>query len=403
MEESMKFFLLILFIGLGVELKGAERFIAVPLKNLENLTLAHRPIILAKQNGLALVKLDTPQLDELASNLHKNTLSCGGFSDVQILMERYGVDPIQGLVMAATPMPSLVRAFDKTQPTFPNETKRALAASSPQRMWDFLAKLSAFPNRSADSNEGVQAAQWLGDLGNKLAQAHQRQDVQILTFPTGGSYKQPSVAIRIAGKDSKLPAVLLGGHMDTFNNQKPGADDDGSGTATVMEVYNAILDSGLKFNRDIYFAFYAAEERGLVGSQAMVAEFKKRGIPMRAIMQFDMTGFKSPKDKQALYMVTDNVSPALTKFVVTLAQEYLGIPANMIGGTRCDYACSDHASWTRAGYESVFPFEASFENYNKTLHTSDDKMNIMTLDHAAKFMRLGVAFAVETADPISNH
>lgn len=376
-----------------------ERFYAVPQKYLELLSLINRPEILAVDSGLALVKLNKIQIDELANNLHATRPGCGGFTDVHVMMERYGVNVQQALNMEAHPAPKKL-TFDKSEPTFPNETKGALGMANPQRMWTFLGQLSAFPDRSAYSDNGVKAAQWLASYGSKLAQDHGRTDVQILNFPTGGSYKQPSVAIRIPGRNPSAPGVLVGGHMDTFDNQKPGSDDDGSGTATVMETYNAILDSGLKFERDIYFAFYAAEERGLVGSRVMVSEFKKRNIPLRSVLQLDMTGFKSPKDTKEVYLIQDHVNPQLTKFLGKLAEVYAGLPAATMGATQCGYACSDHASWTSGGYDSAFPFEASFENDNKTIHTGNDKMDIMNVNHMAKFLKLSTAFVVETADPV---
>jgi leucyl aminopeptidase len=233
-----------------------------------------------------------------------------------------------------------------------------------------------------------------------MAQSHGRSDITVQTIPTRVGYKQESVLVRIPGSDPKAPGILLGGHMDTFSDTKPGADDDGTGVASVMEIYNAVLDSKLKFKRDVYFAYYSAEERGLHGSEAMAIEFQKRHIEMRAILQFDMTGFKSPKDTQEIYFVTDHVDTGLTNFLKVLTETYLKIPAHLIGDTRCGYACSDHASWTNAGYSSVFPFEASFQNYNKTLHTSHDTMDLVTPDHVAKFVKLGAAFTVETGDPL---
>ncbi len=377
-----------------------KRYYAVPLKDLQFFNLQNRPVVEAQQFNLGIVQLTQLQVTELTTKLHAIYHSCGGFSDLTVLMQLYGVSPMQALTMTVKSAP-MITAFDKLEPTYPTEAKKVVSLLDANRMWKFLSELSSFPNRSALSPEGVKAAQWLGDRSAKLAADQGRADVQVLKFPTGGQYVQPSVAVRIVGADSKLPGVLIGAHMDTFDKVMPGSDDDGSGTATVMEVFNGILDSGIKFKRDIYFAYYAAEERGLVGSKVMVAEFRKRGIPLRSVLQMDMTGFKSPKDAAEIFMITDHVNPELTKFVAKLATVYAGVPAQKVGATECGYSCSDHASWTSGGYDSTFPFEASFGNDNPTIHTPNDKMDIMNQAHAAAFMRLSGAYIVETADPLS--
>src|SRR5262249_37754543 len=101
-----------------------------------------------------------------------------------------------------------------------------------------------------------------------------------------GSYVQPSVVAKLGNSDE--PGIVVGGHMDTLSSTfelKPGADDDGSGTTTVMGVARTILNSGMKFNKPIYFIWYAAEEAGLVGSGYVVKYFKKNNIPVDAVIQ----------------------------------------------------------------------------------------------------------------------
>jgi Zn-dependent M28 family amino/carboxypeptidase len=98
--------------------------------------------------------------------------------------------------------------------------------------------------------------------------------------------------------------------VDTFDGTKPGSDDDGSGVANAMETYHAILESGMTFKRDIYFAYYAAEERGLVGSSFVVSHFVKNKIAVRGAIQFDMTGFKSKDDTYDIFLITDHADQA---------------------------------------------------------------------------------------------
>lgn len=373
------------------------RYYAVPNENLEFLNLGFRPVIQQSLNNMSLVKLNAAQVTALSRQMHENKSICGGFKDVQVQMEHKGI-PLSGILNYAVSRPALVKKFDKSNATYPAQVNQLLGILNEKRFVQFLTDFSSFPDRYANNDNGVKAAQWLTDYASRLAQSHGRTDISIRSVATT-DFIQPSVLVKISGTDPSLPGVLLGGHMDSYRNNKPAADDDGTGVATVMEVYNSVLESGLKFKRDLYFAFYAAEEWGLYGSQNIVEDFVAKKIAMRSILQFDMTGFKSPQDTQELYFVNDNVDPQLTLFLKQLTETYLKIPAQLIGDTECGYGCSDHASWTDAGFSSAFPFEASFANYNKTLHTSQDTMALVNSTHAMKYVRLGAAFAVETADP----
>jgi leucyl aminopeptidase len=86
------------------------------------------------------------------------------------------------------------------------------------------------------------------------------------------------------------------------------------------------------------------------------------------------------------------VSPELTRFTMKLIETYVKVP---VREDVCGYACSDHASWTRAGYPAVFPFEAMFNNMNKSIHTANDTIEKLDMDFGLHFTKLATAFAVE--------
>lgn len=59
----------------------------------------------------------------------------------------------------------------------------------------------------------------------------------------------------------------------------------------------------------------------------------------------------------------------LTEFIKTLIGKYLAIG---YVETKCGYACSDHASWTKYGYPGAFGIESSFENSNQNIHSVNE-------------------------------
>jgi leucyl aminopeptidase len=348
-----------------------------------------------------LVYLEDTQATQLSNLFHHELNNCGGFIDVtdEFAKSKKDLNTFLADEQKVGPV-----AFDKAEPTFPSQVAKGLAKFDKTRYWNFLKTLTAFPDRSADSQHGFNAAKWLGDHALKLASDNQRTDVTVRYYETGGRWIQPSTLIKVPGKNSTLPGVLIGAHMDTIIQMGPdktnnGADDDGSGTATVMETYHAVISSGQKFERDMYFAFYAAEERGLIGSGVMARQFVAEGIKLRGILQFDMTGFRSPKDTAQIYFINDLVDPSMTAFLKKLVVKYVGIPMNQIGDSKCGYACSDHAQWQRNGYAAAFPFESSFQNYNQAIHSIRDKIELLDLEHSSKYAKLGISFVIEAADP----
>jgi len=111
------------------------------------------------------------------------------------------------------------------------------------------------------------------------------------------------------------------------------------------------------------------------------------------MLQMDMTGWNPANNQNRVGIITDftnaDVSTVLRRCIETYAQ----LPH---GDTRCGYACSDHASWNRAGYRSSFGFEvAVFGNLNRAIHTANDVVGILDLNRGAGFVKFSVGFVIE--------
>ena len=100
-----------------------------------------------------------------------------------------------------------------------------------------------------------------------------------------------NVIARIPGADSSK-AVILGAHIDTPNT--PGALDDGSGSAALLEVARVLNDSQIKPPVDIYLAWFGSEELGIYGSSYFVSTHQELLDHTLAMVQMD--GLGSPLD-----------------------------------------------------------------------------------------------------------
>lgn len=90
------------------------------------------------------------------------------------------------------------------------------------------------------------------------------------------------------GRSGKV--VVVGAHLDSVP-EGPGINDNGSGSATILEVARQMAKLGLKTHNKVRFAFWAAEEAGLVGSTHYVASLTdKQKAAIALNLNFDMVG-----------------------------------------------------------------------------------------------------------------
>jgi leucyl aminopeptidase len=89
--------------------------------------------------------------------------------------------------------------------------------------------------------------------------------------------------------------TIVGAHLDSINlnspstGRAPGADDDGTGVVNLIEAFRALVAAGFRPSTPVEFHWYAAEEVGLLGSQAIATNYKNAGVAVKAFMQLDMS------------------------------------------------------------------------------------------------------------------
>ncbi len=170
--------------------------------------------------------------------------------------------------------------------------------------------------------------------------------------------------------------TITGGHMDSVP-QSPGANDNASGSATVVEIA-AVLASQGKMGTNC-FVLFGGEELGLLGSRAYVealsTEERQR---IRVMLNFDMVGFGS----EPWYLIGTASMQARAGEVA----KDLGI-ATQTRGTASTGGGSDHASFIDAGIPAVFFYRANDPQWHQPGDTAD-RLSPVLLEEAA---RMGVA------------
>lgn len=116
------------------------------------------------------------------------------------------------------------------------------------------------------------------------------------------SYKGASyvnVVVTIPGRDRPDELILIGAHYDSTSESAtiaPGADDDASGTAALLEIARAL--AGCQPRRSARVLFFSNEEKGIVGATAYVDQLKQQTPPslVKGYLNVDMIGF-GPADE----------------------------------------------------------------------------------------------------------
>jgi Zn-dependent M28 family amino/carboxypeptidase len=181
-------------------------------------------------------------------------------------------------------------------------------------------------------------------LGSELARAAQTGSVRVRIAVSVVTRRARSVNVIADLPGRRGGSVLLGAHLDSVANG-PGINDNGSGSALVLEVARQARRLGIRPARGLRFAFWGAEELGLVGSSAYVRSLstRERG-QLRAVLNFDMVG--SPNYGRFVYD-GDNAPPGSARieelFRAAFASLRHSVDEVSLAGS------SDHAPFARAG------------------------------------------------------
>jgi peptidase M28-like protein len=189
----------------------------------------------------------------------------------------------------------------------------ALADVSPERLRAIDLTLVAFGTRHTMSDtlsatRGIGAARrWIfrelsrhaAECGGCLRVEFDPAMVTVARHPDKPSVNVVNVLAWLPGRDTSR-VVVIGGHYDSCvcskdrfdaTSNAPGADDDGSGTAAVIElarVFSRHFPHGL--NATIVFATYSGEEMGLLGSTHLAERLHAQGYRIVAAMTDDIVG-----------------------------------------------------------------------------------------------------------------
>lgn len=206
------------------------------------------------------------------------------------------------------------------------------------------------------------------------------------------NYKEPSYNVVgvVRGNDASLKDeyILIGAHYDHIGTIAPengdyianGANDNASGTSTVMEL--ARYFGTKKTNkRSLIFALFSAEEKGLLGSEHLAKKMKAEELNLYAMLNFEMTGVPLNGKDYAVY-ITGFKKSNLAEVSNRYAKE------NLVGflPTASEYSLfqrsDNYPFYQQFGVPAHTYCTFDFTNFNH-YHKVGDEIELMDFDHMA--------------------
>ena len=313
----------------------------------------------------------------------------------------------------------------------------ASPAPSPKALRTTVEKLVSFGTRhtlssATDPKRGIGAARnWVAGEFAKLGLTVERPSKRFdgPRAPNGVVVENVLAIQRGSGDPNHV--VIVAGHIDSrvtdpmdFTRDAPGANDDASGVALVMEA--ARLLSKEKVNATIIYAVLSGEEQGLWGGKLLAEIAKERGWRVAAMLNNDIVGNTIGQDgrrvsdrvrvfsegigaaedaaalkwRRASGSEDDSPSRALAKAVDQLANATPGIGLDVFPVRRPDRfgRGGDHTPMLEAGFPAV-RFTVGVENYDaqhQDLRTENgkafgDTADRMDFPYLAKVTALNIA------------
>lgn len=254
-----------------------------------------------------------------------------------------------------------------------------------------LTDESKFPHRNVSLPGNHDAALYIAEAFASYGLESHESTPNYLQYYDG---KKANVIGIVPGRDERLKdeTIVIGAHFDTkavFEGteivHEPGAADNASGTAVMMEVARVMADA--KPRRTLIFVAFNEEEAGFIGSTYM-AEHPLDGVDPIAMVNMDMVG--SVLDNP-IYICTvghgDNPYPLEDAFAFCAEKLGIEVATAAIGRT-------DHRSFAARGIPAVQLFSDDTRFY----HTAEDTPDKLDPDHLEEVGRLVVQWLSEAAN-----
>lgn len=258
----------------------------------------------------------------------------------------------------------------------------------------YIQSLQDFQTRYALTSNCTQAGNFIYNFFVSLGIEAKQE-----SFNFWSIYSSKNIVGTLPGKIDPSQVIIICAHYDSYSDQPltlaPGADDNASGCAAVMEAARIFKDHDFDFS--VKFICFSAEEWGLFGSKDYAQKARLGGEDIIAVINLDMIAYTDflPED---LDIIGDVASKWLVDRFSSTAKTYTILDILKI--VNPSFVRSDHASFWNSGYSAICGIEDA-DVPNPYYHTPQDTIDTLNLDFATEAVKASLATAAEVAQPVS--
>ena len=229
------------------------------------------------------------------------------------------------------------------------------------------AMADGWESRQAASPGAFEAAQWLKSEFEELGFETELQDFS--------EEYSPNVVATQLGTRHPDQWVVVGAHYDSRGRDRtdqeeiaPGANDDGSGIAAMVELARITQSMQASYEYSLMIVCFGAEELGLVGSNALAEKMLNEETEIIGMYAADMIGYRVPGRGLQVGLPIVSHTPAMTALAEVAFNLYVPDVET------CEYTgcCTDNVPFLNRGFPSSRFFEACGALDDPKYHTPED-------------------------------
>lgn len=263
--------------------------------------------------------------------------------------------------------------------------KANIEAVSQSTYSSYLSSLVNFLTRHSLSSQFTSAATWAADQLQNLG-----YQVELLPINVGSGESYNVIADHSGNENEAHKLVLVTAHLDSVNltggieAHAPGADDNASGAAGVLEIARVLAEHSAK--HDLRLILFGGEEQGLHGSKQYVSGLTaSERARISAVINMDMVATLNTVSPTVL-LEGAPISRTLMEELAEAAATYTSLAVQ----TSENPFASDHVPFIKELIPAVLTIEGT-DSSNTNVHTANDTLDHINYGLALDIVRMNLA------------
>ncbi len=252
-------------------------------------------------------------------------------------------------------------------------------------LFSFVSRLEAFQTRYAMTDSNLAAREWIQQKFVEFGY----EDISIQKFPDynddfGDGISANVICIK-EGTVEPDKVVVIGAHFDTWSGDglaAPGADDNGSGVAAVLECARILVDTPTK--KTIIFAAFDAGIYRAVGARHYAEYLYDNGIDLEFMLDLDMIGYTN-NAYDGVYFGYDLPSTSHLYFMGEMATRYSALYPEFTNDIQ---RTNNFTPFREYGYRATYVTEYG---YNPGWYTAEDLTSAMDFAYLTEVTKMSLA------------